>query len=278
MQPWNLMSRMFVVVFVSAIAAPAWATLYQFNFNSIPLTGPHTSSAHPDGLSNAADSSLILTYMQGVLGNVSSVSGALAASSYSADGFGYGNTLGNTDFATSYSDSTHPSLAAPDEFLMNDDFGLFGAVSHAISITFTNIAITSVGFDWEIFADGNCGACAPSNPNFPDFEFSVDGGPPLAGGTFYASVIPGHDPQGIGTTISTPFVLNLPYGTHTLTFTDWPPEIGIDNLTIDACTSPNGCLGRTVPEPSPLSLAGIALALLALFQARARRGGGPAQV
>ena len=57
--------------------------------------------------------------------------------------------------------------------------------------------------------------------------------------TFSAAVISGKDPQNIGTAI---FALNLAAGSHTLQFVDWPPEIGIDNLTI--CTN---CVAQSRP-------------------------------
>ena len=276
------MRRIFVVILASTIAVPASATMVTFDFNSIPLTGPDTSSTTLDGLNRAADSALIQSYMNTTLSAASiastaTVTGALATLNYTADGFGYGPTLGTSDGATSYTDSTHPSLATPDKFIMNDNFPIFGGGSGYIQITFSNIALGTVSFDWEVFADNACSTSpcttTPSNPNFPTMEFYVDGVHEGATPhTFSASVISGHDPQGIGTAS---FVLNLPAGTHTLKFVDWPPEIGVDNLRI--CTDANGCLGRTVPEPSPLPLAGTALALLALFHAKARRGGGPAR-
>lgn len=262
-------------VCVGAAVLPASGTVISFDFNTIPLTGNgvHNSSAHPDGLSNAADSSLIQSYMQGVLTGLSipstvTVSGALAASGYTADGFEYGPTLGTSDGATSYSDNSHPSQSAPDVFIMNDDFGLFGSASHSITIQFSNIALGTVTFDWQIFPDGNCGACSSTNGNFPDLDFSVDGVHQGATPTFSAAVIAGHDAQQIGTGS---FVLDLAAGTHTLTFEDWPPEIGVDRLTINTCSSrlPN-CTLQEAPEPSPLALFGLALGLLALVQARAR--------
>jgi len=260
---------------VLAVVVPASGTIISFDFNAIPLTGNgvHNSSAHPDGLSNAADSSLIQSYMQGVLTSMSissavTVSGALAASGYTADGFIYGPTLGTSDGATSYSDNSHPSQSAPDEFIMNDDFGLFGAASHSITIQFSNIALGTVSFDWQIFPDGNCGTCNSANGNFPELDFFVDGVHQGSTPTFSAAVIAGHSSQQIGTGS---FALNLAAGTHAVTFEDWPPEIGVDRLTINTCPSrlPN-CTLQSTPEPSPLALFGLALGLLAFVQARMR--------
>ena len=279
MKPSRLIARIFMSAVAWASAAPASAALVTFDFNSIPLTGngSHTSSTTLDGLNRAADSYLIQNYMNATLAAASiastaTVTGALATLNYTADGYGYGPTLGTSDGATSYSDSTQPSLATPDKFIMNDNFPIFGTKSDAIQIVLTNVALGTVSFDWEIFPDATCssGSCAthPSDANFPDLDFWVDGVHEGATPTFSASMIPGHSPQGIGTAS---FTLNLAAGTHTLRFEDWPPEIGIDNLRIDTCGS--GCVRtNTVPEPSPLSLAGIAIVLLALFELKASRG------
>ena len=262
--------NLIVGAFVLVVSAPASAALI-FSFNSIALS-PNTT----DGLSGAANSTAIKNYMNSVVGCspgcVSSVTGALATANYNADGFSYPNatspeTLGTTDGAPSYNDSTHPSVASPDKFIMNDDFGIFGATSHSITINFSsNLPIgTVVSFDWEIFADGNCGACGPTSGSFPDLDFYAGG---VLQHTFLASVIPGYDPQGLGTASGiTSFTLTA--ATNTLRWDDWPPEIGIDNLSI----APP--LLRTIPEPSPLPLTGLALALLALVRWKARRGPAP---
>jgi hypothetical protein len=107
--------------------------------------------------------------------------------------------------------------------------------------------------------------------------FKVDG--TQVGSTFYAltsTALGGTsahpiDPQNLGTAS---FNLNIAASSsaHTLTFVDWPPEIGIDNLKIQTCRSTDaGCRGQAVPEPSPLPLVGLALALLALVRWEARR-------
>jgi hypothetical protein len=264
---------------VLAAVAPASATLIQFNFNSITLNNGITT----DGLSGAANSTAITTYMNAVLtgsGSTAAVTGAIATLNYNADGFEFGQTLGTSDGATSYSDATHPSLATPDEFIMNNNFPVLGGpASDYIQIVFSNLALGAVSFDWEIFPYNSCSStyCAThpynaiSNPNFPDMEFLVDG--VQQGTTFYGQIISGHLPQDVG---HSEFTLNLSAGTHTLRFVDWPAEIGIDNLSIETCLSTDrNCILRTVPEPSPLPLAGLALALLALVRWKARRGGGP---
>ena len=146
--------------FVLLAAAPVSSSIVTFDFNSIPLTGnaPHTSSTTLDGLNRAADSFLIKSNMDAALAaaGISStvaVSGALATRNYTADGFGVGPTLGTSDGATSYTDLSHPSLSTDDKFLMNDNFPIFGSSgSNAITMTFSNIGLGIVSFDWEIFA------------------------------------------------------------------------------------------------------------------------------
>ena len=244
-----------------AIAAPVWA-LPTFTFNGIALSANNT-----DGLGGYANSTAIKNYMNSLIGCapscVSSVAGALATANYNADGFGYKfpsgpqagqyMTLGTTNGATSFSNIAAADGASPgngDEFIMNDDVV---SGSNSITITFSSslAAGTTVSYDWEIFADGS--AEQPPGLNF------VGGG---INNTIFGSTPPGGGAmQGIGTSS---FVLTS--ATNTLQWNDWPPEIGIDNLSI--LPPPL----KTVPEPSPLPLAGLALALLALVRWKARRG------
>jgi len=124
-----------------------------------------------------------------------------------------------------------------------------------------------LSFDWEIFPDASCSpTCNPLGPNWPDIELLVDGNPvPI-----WMMLGTGNpDPQGLGVSGT----LNLS-GVHSLTFRDWPAEIGIDNLIINGCppTAPR-CLSTEVPEPSSLPLAGLALGILALLPRRGMRRG-----
>ena len=246
-----------------AIAAPLSAAPIVFNFNNIPLV-----SSGETGLSGQAPSSAILTSMNSALGCsscVSAVSGAIATSNYDPDGNqGYTNgshqllTLGTTNGATSYSDNStyNTKTAGADEFIMNDDFSLYGS-SQSINITFANPLPkgTVVSYDWQIFADNTC---APCTSNLPDLEFYAGG---VLQKTDYASLISGFDPQGMGHDSVT-----LTAATNYLQWFDWPPEIGIDNLSIQPP------LQQNAPEPSPLPLTALALALLALVRWKARRG------
>jgi hypothetical protein len=243
-----------------AIAAPLWA-LPTFTFNGIPLSANTT-----DGLGGYADSTAIKNYMNSVIGCapacVSSVTGALATANYNADGFGYkfpsGDpqagqymTLGTTDHATSFSNTAAEDGASPgngDEFIMNDNIV---SGSNSITITFSsNLPIgTVVSYDWQIFPDGS--SEQPPGLNFVGggINNSIFGSTPPGGGAM----------QGIG--ISPSFILTS--ATNTLQWNDWPAEVGIDNLSI---LPP---LLKTVPEPSPLPLTGLALALLALLRWKA---------
>ena len=257
------MKRLIVGAFVLATSVPVLAAPIAFDFNSITLDPSKTT----DGLVGAANSLSILNYMNSVLGCspgcVSSVTGALATAGYNSDGFGYPKTLGNTDGATDYTGTGHPSTSTPDKFLMNDDFGIYGSASNSITITFANpwAVGTVINFDWEIFADGNCGNCT-SGSNFPDLKFYA--GSTLVN-TFLATIIPSYDPQGMGH-----YSYTLTAATNKLQWVDWPPEIGIDNLSI--LPPPL----RAVPEPSPLALAGLALGLLALVRWKTRGQNGQA--
>lgn len=263
-----------VTAVMPAFAAPV------FNFNSISLSPNGT-----DGLNGAANSAAIKAYMNsvpGCAGCVASVAGALATANYSADGNGYQfpsgprsgqfMTLGTTDGATSFSDlsAADPNSRSPDVFIMNDNFGIYGAASDKITITFTNNlpAGTVVSFDWEIFADASCAPCAPGSTHFPDLEFFAGGVLQGSNPTETASGYGGYFPQGLGSA-SGPNSFVLTAATNTLQWVDWPAEIGIDNLSI--VPPPQ----KTVPEPSPLALTALALALLALVRLRGRRGGGP---
>lgn len=265
--------RFLILLPLAVLAAMPASAAIVFNFNSIALNPAITT----DGLAGAANSTAIKNYMNGVVGCspncVSSVSGALATANYNADGFGYKfpsgphagqyMTLGTTDGATSFANTAAADSYSPDVFIMNDNFPIYGGGSDSINITFaSNLAVgTVVSYDYEIFADASCQS--PSCTPVPDLQFVAGG---VTEQTFNAASPGGsYDPQALGTTSFT-----LTAATNSLQWFDWPPEIGIDYLTI---TPPPL---KTVPEPSPLPLTGLALALLVLVRRlKARRGGGP---
>lgn len=276
-------AKLILGAFALAAAAPVPAAVITWNFNPLVQTGETgwSPSIATDLLSGAnTNASALNTYMGSQLTGTT-VSGALATRDYQADGnlIPGDHTLGTTDGATSVK-TTPASLSSPDGFLMNNN--VLGS-SNAIAITIpAGVGIGTVSFDWEIFPNDNCTSSPcnnnTSNANFPTLVFQVDGTTEdtidaLTSTQLAADGFANADPQNLGTAS---VVLNIAAGAspNTLTFLDWPAEIGIDNLSIQTCASTDTkCLGKqTIPEPSPLPLAGLALALLALVRWKARRG------
>ena len=256
------------------VALPAAAAPVLFDFNTITLTG-----SQGNGLGATAGSTAIGNYMSATLGTPVTVAGALATKTYNGENHVNGKTLGTSDNNVAHG-------APNDTFIINDNFGIYGGAASSFTITFGGgFFLTSVAFDWEIFPDASCPAstnvndCGGSdhsltNPNWPDIELMVNG---VATPIWSAlATIPGtspKDPQAIGT-ISAPLDLTgYGHAITSLTFVDWPAEIGIDKLSITgAClptTAGNGCVLHQNPEPGSLPLIGIALAALA-FAGRRR--------
>jgi hypothetical protein len=268
------------------VAAPAAAAVYFFNFNNATLDAAINGSVTTDGLSGAGGTSAINTYMQGILPGVTE-SGGIVTRGYTADGFAIPNvTLSNSDGATGYSSPTHGVQTPPDDFLVNNNFPVLSGESQSNSITIVipaGVAIDSISFDYAIYPNGNCNPCSSSNSNFPSLvvQIGTTGNHTAYDNTtinaLTTSVLDGlvtpfpsggWDPQAIGFLQFTGLGITGASAT-VLTLIDWPPEIGMDNLCFN-CT-----LKQTAPEPSPLPLAGLALALLAVFRRKARRGAGP---
>src|SRR5208282_3766652 len=236
---------MILGTFVLVAAAPVSAALISFNFNAPvqDLAIGWNPGVTTDQLGGAnVSGSALNTYMSSVLPGTT-VSGALATRDYLADGNVIPGdlTLGTTDGATSVSDTTHPSTTTPDGFLMNNNIPGLGS-SPSITITIpAGVALGTVSFDWEIFPDDACssGSCLnnTSDPNFPTLQFQVDGSTEHTFEALTSTALGGGaDPQNLGTAS---FVLNIGASANpnTLTFLDWPAEIGIDNLTIQTCAS-----------------------------------------
>ncbi len=246
-----------IAAFLLVTAAPALATVVPLNFNGVTLTG-----SAGNGLGATASSSTISGWLTGALHSAGyatasgTVTGALATATYNGEGNVVGDTLGTSDGSIHHSGPN-------DTFIINDNFGLYGPKSDTFSIAFTGLKVYSLTFDWEIFPDATCptpSTCtAPTSTNWPDIELEVNGSSTVVWSALATTPSGGGDLQGLGTT-----TLSFAGGATSLTFVDWPAEIGIDNLKIQT----------TVPEPSPLALVGLALAVLALVRWRVQRGAG----
>jgi hypothetical protein len=251
-------------------AGPASATSITFAYGS---------------LLNGATDTQIQNYMNSQLGANGSVTvgGAVGSNSYNADGHVTGPVSGST--VTSYT-LANLAPAGNGTFIMNNSEG--DPASNDISMSFKGLTIASVSFDLEIFPDISCTAlsapdCGGSgNPNQPDLTLLANGTsvekwlgltPGSSGNSnginassYVHSPNSGADsdelaPQLLGSS----GVIDLPVGTTTLDFQDWPATIAINDLTInfDGDTPP-------VPEPGTLALFGPALFGLLSWRRRPR--------
>jgi hypothetical protein len=243
---------------VSAYAGPV-----NFNFNTV--AGP-------------GDSTAIQNYMQGVLGGayVTVTAGALATSTYTGDqhvvGPGSGATsltLGNSDGATIGGAPFTPGAA--DTFIINNNqTAAFDSFSFNFANGYTIAAGSTISFDYEIFPDASCASLSNcgGGANLPDFNFQINGvqqgatifgvAPGTAGTYANSPMMPGGEtaPQALGVfSMTVVSALVNP----SLSFIDWPAEIGIDNLRF----TPPVQQQAGVPEPATMLLVGTgALALI----------------
>ncbi len=265
--------RRLVQAFVLALLASGWFTALPagaaivFDFNSIALSGSASN-----GLGATASSATIQSYMTTALqtqsGNSNAsvaVTGALATKTYNGENHVVGQTLGTSDGGVAHS-------APNDTFIVNNNFGLYGGTaSNYFTLVLSNYLVSSISFDYEIFPDASCAAgstCAKSNQtnaNWPDMK--VLAGTSTSSLTEYwnkLAPVPGNsttDPQALGT-----MTLYFPSPVSVIRFSDWPAEIGIDNLKLTT---------NRVPEPGTLPLLG--LVAVAGFLMAQRRGRGRAR-
>ena len=233
------------------ISAPAMAGPVTFTFDTVAgqdITGYMTSTLHSAGFGSSS----------------ATATGAYATSTYNGDGHVVGDTLGTSNGGVHHSGPN-------DGFIINNNQT---ASFDSFTLSFTNFIIKSISFDWEIFPDNHCSpTCTYHGTSWPDMELSVNGQAVTSAiwSMFAANVT---DPQAIGSaSLDLSGILG---GVTSLTFFDWPSEVGVDNLVINGCALDRQgrittCTpGLFVPEPSPLALMGLTLAVLALFSRRSR--------
>ena len=211
-------------------------------------------------LHNGASDSTIQTLMNNALkpmGSSVTVTGAVASNSYNGDGHVTGPNPGTSSFTLAQLDP-----AGHGTFIQNDT----GNSSDEIKMVFSNLTISSISFDYEIFPDGTCpslGSCGgPNHLNLPDLTLVSNGSHQVVE---YDGVVPGQPgsyntayihspasgqfnkelaPQLLGSSGT----LSLPAGTTELEFEDWPATIAINHLVIG-----------TVSEPATITLLTSAL-------------------
>ena len=242
-----------VIMIISAallLSPAAKATTVTFNFNT---------------LANGAGDSSVQSYMNGVLtgtGGTVTVTGAQASNTYTGDGHVVGPTVNGV-----VKSNTLATLGGT--FIDNV------STSSEIDMTFNNLKIYSVSFDYEIFPDGTCPTGNKCGSNWPDFTFKAGGNQIFE----TLAVMPGHPgalythspASGVnGIELAPQFLgqsgtFSFPNGVSTLNFIDWPATIAIDNLVISK-TPPT-----PIPEPCTLLLFATGLAGLSGLKRRARK-------
>lgn len=297
----SMQRRIFALVAMVSLVAVGTAPAGQIAFNFAAGGTLNTNS------SNAQISTFLTGQMAG--GTSVTVTGAQVNTNYTGDGHVVGPvisgnvvpwTLGNT--GGTVTNPTAPTANIPySAYLSNANSNGPNGTSQTITMAFNNVPIYAVQFQFEIFPDGTWDPAHPTQ-NIPDFEFSAldasshvvaakyngnltalpwivygvspgNADPYLPGSpnTYTHSTVSGTSgvenvPQLIGTAT---FVFSSNQPATTLTFTDWPETIGINNLIIN----PNGITPFTTPSPAPPSavLLGFGAFGVLAFAARSRR-------
>jgi hypothetical protein len=254
-------------------------------------------------LMNNADT-MIANFMKSSLpvGSSVSVNGALIQSQYDGEGhvvgptFGTGRsktvvpwTLGDTGHSNGHLTPPSSSNPAYTSFLTNAGFPFSNPVSCGITMTFSNLLISAVSFDFEVFPDGT--------GQTPDLTFSgTNNGKAVSissvaattynglsyTGAFgsnndswttlgvkpsvYTSSPDGSNETSIQLLGNASFTFSSPV--NALQFEDWPALIGINSLSISGTGVPNQ---QVVPAPPSIVMLGFGELGLVIFLPRTRR-------
>jgi len=287
------------LLLVAGAALPAFGTTFTFNFNS--LTG-YSSSAGNQASSIASQlTTQLQTVCPSCTVTATSGAAAVIDKTYTGEGYVVGptsggnmmpETLGDTpgptagvnnpnvsgDVITSnsqYSYSTLHSEGFTNQFLANTNDSS-NQLASEISFQFSGLTITGASFNFEAFPS-NSGAGfefeAGKNTNGADaLIYSQNGVKPCGTVNGCGGAPAGTDGSSTVSSNNSPET-NAQYignwsgsfaASTELDFVDWPPTIGVDNLTITFSTPPSG-----VPEPGSFVLLGTA-ALGAFLIARRR--------
>ncbi len=238
-----------LLVALTLTSARAEAAPITFTFDSI------TFSNRSQELGNSAVQNHLSSVWAGT-----TVTGAIGLLGYDGDGHVVGPKVGSTvtPYTLGTTDAGVPHTRGNDAFIANNGSGRY-------TITFP-AKVYAVSFDYEIFPNGH--------EIIPDMTFQADGTT-----VFYLrGLLPGTDPNAPFTTSRVSnnehyyqrigsFSTVFPNGVTALTFIDWPPRVGIDNLVVNP-TAPNA---PAVPEPISVATWLAGLVGLGLVARRARR-------